>query len=158
MPHPSEGGPFGDADGLGNRQNPTTGRTEKGMDSMKRNDNPLRKPHFSDLRRAGDLVFVSGHMALGTGLQVIGTDVAVQTTTCLDHIVRVLATVGLGRADIVKTTVWLVRREDFPDFDAAYGAFFKDCTLPARATVRADLMVPGALVEIEAVAWDAQTR
>ena len=54
--------------------------------------------------------------------------------------------------DIVKATVWLTRIEDFAAFDAAYGAFFGDATLPARSTVRADLMVPGALVEIEAIA------
>lgn len=115
---------------------------------------PVRKPHFSDLRRAGELVFVSGHMALGPELQPLGEDVGSQTTTCLERIAEVLATVGLGRADIVKTTVWLARREDFPRFDAAYGAFFTGCELPTRATVRADLMVPGALVEIEAVARD----
>lgn len=126
------------------------------MNTAQKNDHPARKPHFSDLRRAGDLVFVSGHMALGPGLQVLGEDIATQTTACLQGLEQALASVGLGRADIVKTTVWLTRREDFAEFDAAYGAFFSGCELPARATVRADLMVPGALVEIEAVARDTR--
>ncbi|WP_144631381.1 RidA family protein [Bordetella genomosp. 13] len=113
-------------------------------------DLPL--PKFSLTRRAGSLVFVSGQMAFGEGFRIVGEDVAAQTRTCLEHLERHLQSVGLTRADIVKTTVWLTRVEDFRAFDQAYGAFFGDATLPARSTVRADLMLPGALVEIEAVA------
>src|SRR3546814_9813433 len=114
-----------------------------------------RQPHFSMFRRAGELVFVSGQMAFGAGFSIVGDDVAAQTRTCLEHIERQLSAAGLTARDIVKTTVWLARVEDFPAFDAAYGAFFGDIVLPARPTVRADLMVPGALVEIEAVASHA---
>lgn len=131
-------------------------KKEQHMSTPGQDGTPTPKPHFSDLRRAGELVFVSGHMALGPGLQVLGEDIAAQTTACLEGLERALATIGLGRADIVKTTVWLTRREDFAEFDAAYGAFFSGCELPARATVRADLMVPNALVEIEAVARDTR--
>ncbi|MBV7485389.1 RidA family protein [Bordetella sp. BOR01] len=116
---------------------------------------PRRQPHFSMIRRAGELVFVSGQMAFGEGFRIVGDDVAAQTRTCLDNIVRQLSAAGLGAGDIVKTTIWLTRVEDFAAFDAAYGAFFGNIVLPARSTVRADLMVPGALVEIEAVACHA---
>jgi len=116
---------------------------------------PRRQPHFSMFRRAGELVFVSGQMAFGAGFSIVGDDVAAQTRTCLENIARQLSAAGLTARDIVKTTVWLARVEDFAAFDAAYGAFFGDIALPARSTVRADLMVPGALVEIEAVASPA---
>jgi len=112
----------------------------------------LPHPKFSSTRRAGPLVFVSGQMAFTEGFRIVGDDVAAQTRTCLEHIERQLSAQGLARADIVKTTVWLARVEDFRAFDQAYGSFFGDATLPARSTVRADLMVPGALVEIEAIA------
>lgn len=111
-----------------------------------------RLPNFSPYRRAGDLVFVSGQMAFGEGFRLIGDDVATQTRVCLENIERQLKAAGLTARDIVKATVWLTRTEDFAAFDAAYGAFFGDATLPARSTVRADLMVPGALIEIEAIA------
>ncbi|CAM4201604.1 RidA family protein [Bordetella muralis] len=111
-----------------------------------------RLPNFSLYRRAGDLVFVSGQMAFGEGFRLIGDDVATQTHVCLENIERQLKAAGLTARDIVKATVWLTRTEDFAAFDAAYGAFFGDATLPARSTVRADLMVPGALIEIEAIA------
>lgn len=113
---------------------------------------PRRQPQFSSHRRAGELVFVSGQMAFGEGFRIEGEDVAAQTTRCLQRIADELGRAGLGPGDIVKATVWLARVEDFAAFDRAYGAWFAGHTLPARSTVRADLMVPGALVEIEAIA------
>lgn len=119
---------------------------------------PRRQPNFSMIRRAGELVFVSGQMAFDEGFRIVGDDVAAQTRTCLENIVRQLSAASLGASDIVKTTVWLTRIEDFAAFDAAYGAFFGNIVLPARSTVRADLMVPDALVEIEATACHAGVR
>lgn len=118
----------------------------------------LPHPKFSSTRRAGPLVFVSGQMAFGADLRIVGDDVVEQTRTCLEHIERHLSAVGLTRADIVKTTVWLTRVDDFRAFDQAYGGFFEGMTLPSRSTVRADLMLPGALVEIEAIAQIKETQ
>ncbi|WP_236844514.1 RidA family protein [Bordetella sp. 15P40C-2] len=111
-----------------------------------------RQPKFSMVRRAGNLVFVSGQMAFDEGFRIVGDDVSTQTRVCLENIERHLQTVSLTAAHIVKTTVWLTRVDDFTAFDAAYGEFFGTTKLPARSTVRADLMLPGALVEIEAIA------
>lgn len=116
-----------------------------------------RQPNFSPFRRAGDLIFVSGQMAFGEGFRLIGDDITTQTRVCLENIERQLVAAGLSARDIVKATVWLTRTEDFAAFDAAYGAFFGDATLPARSTVRSDLMVPGALIEIEAIAQAGAT-
>lgn len=111
-----------------------------------------RQPKFSMVRRAGNLVFVSGQMAFDEGFRIVGDDVGTQTRVCLENIERHLQSAGLSAANIVKTTVWLTRTEDFAAFDAAYGTYFGSRPLPARSTVRADLMLPGALVEIEAIA------
>ena len=60
----------------------------------------------------------------------------------------------MGLGDVVKATVWLQKVEDFAEFNRSYEAVLRARTdrAPARSTVRADLMVPGALVEIEAIA------
>ncbi|SDV51249.1 RidA family protein [Chitinasiproducens palmae] len=113
---------------------------------------PRRMPRFSPTREAAGLVFVSGQMAFDDQFQIIGADVVEQTRVCLKRIEAMLGTQGLSLADLVKTTVWLSRVDDFAAFDAAYGEELRGLTLPSRSTVRADLMVPGALVEIEAVA------
>ena len=108
------------------------------------------KPHFSPYTTAGDLIFVSGQLGFdATG--AIGGDVAEQTQRTLVNLRAVLAEAGLDLGDVVKTTAWITRPEDFPIFNAAYAAVFGEHR-PARSTVVAGLAVPGALVEIEAVA------
>ncbi len=111
-------------------------------------------PFFSPSRREGELVFVSGQMAFDPQWRIAGDTVAEQTRHCLGRIGEILAAEGLGLADVAKTTVWLSRVDDFAEFNRSYAACFDPAAgpAPARSTVRADLMVPGALVEIEAIA------
>ena len=110
------------------------------------------RPHFSVLREAKGFIFVSGQLPFGPEMRNTGKDVAEQTQICLGHIARILRERDLDLSDVVKTTVWLARVEDFPAFNRAYAEAFNGMATPARSTVRADLMVPGALVEIEAIA------
>ena len=113
------------------------------------------KPHFSLIKRAGDFVFVSGQMPFDASGAIVGTDIAAQVDQCLDNINAALQTVGCEFRHVVKTMVWLTKTEDFPAFNAAYAARFPEAP-PARATVCSALMVPGALVEIEAIAYDGE--
>lgn len=105
---------------------------------------------FSVARKVGSFVFVSGQLALQEG-KIAGDDVAAQTGLVLDAIERQLVPFGLGLRDVVKAGVWLVSRADFPAFNAAYAARF-DTPYPTRSTVISDLALPGALVEIDAIA------
>lgn len=91
-------------------------------------------------------------MAFGADWRIEGETVAQQTARCLSRIAAILREQGLSLADVVKTTVWLARTEDFAEFNRSYALGFAGCDAPARSTVRADLMVPQALVEIEAIA------
>ena len=102
--------------------------------------------------RAGENVFVSGQLAFGPEGKLVGENVAEQTRQCLDNIKAILAKAGCEMTDIVKCSVWLVNVEDFSAFNAEYAQYFP-ANPPARATVRSDLMVPGALVEIDAIAY-----
>lgn len=109
-------------------------------------------PALSPAMVAGDLIFLSGQLAFGAdGAIVAPDDVARQTEQVLANLSRVLSGFGLDLSDVVKTTVWLTETADFPAFNAAYAASFGSHR-PTRSTVRADLMLPGARVEIEAVA------
>ncbi|MEO1657717.1 MAG: RidA family protein [Pseudomonadota bacterium] len=103
-------------------------------------------------REAGDLVFLSGQLAFDDQGSIVGTTVGVQTQRVFERIGAVLKTAGLEMRDIVKTTVWLTDPEDFQPFNSAYAAAFDGIELPARSTVVAQLLVPGAKVEIEAIA------
>jgi 2-iminobutanoate/2-iminopropanoate deaminase len=101
-------------------------------------------------RIVGDMLYLSGQLAFEGG-KIHGETVAEQTNFILDRIEALLAEAGLTLGDIVKTTVWITRQEDFPAYNQAYGARLT-APYPARSTVVSQLAVPGALIEIEAIA------
>jgi 2-iminobutanoate/2-iminopropanoate deaminase len=109
--------------------------------------------HFTDAVRAGDLLFVSGVVAVdGDGRLVGGDDVVAQTRQVLDNMRRVLAAGGCGFEDVVKVTIFLTDVDDRPKINPLRQEAF-GTTRPASTLVEVSrLAVPGAKVEIEAVA------
>lgn len=105
---------------------------------------------FSKVRTVGPLVFLSGDMGIAADGSV-PAGIEAQTGLCLERIAATLAGEGLGLADVVSVTVHLVDAADFAAFNRVYAAAFGE-PRPVRTTVRADLMLPGALVELTVVA------
>jgi len=101
--------------------------------------------------RANGFLFTSGQLAFDATGKLHTGDIVEQTRLCLENIQRLLVLEGLSLQDVVKVTIWLTDAADFGGFNAAYSDFFGDHR-PARSTVRSDLMLPGANVEIEAIA------
>jgi 2-iminobutanoate/2-iminopropanoate deaminase len=100
--------------------------------------------------RAGDIVFVSGQVPVVDG-KIVDGGIAEQTKQVLVNISAALKLASCELSDVVKTTVWLKKAEDFAGFNAAYAPFFpKDP--PARSTAESKLMID-ILVEIEAIAY-----
>ena len=96
--------------------------------------------------RAGDFVFISGQVPVLDGSIVTG-GFAAETRAVLDNVKATLKLVGSEMSDVVKTTVWLRDRDDFPDFNAAYAEYFPS-NPPARSTAESRLMIDIA-VEID---------
>jgi 2-iminobutanoate/2-iminopropanoate deaminase len=111
----------------------------------------LPMPHLTPVIVEGPFAFVSGTLPLGPGGRLQEGGIEDQTRLTLENIEAVLKSVGLSRSDIVKTTVWLIDAADFRGFDTAYAEFFGDHR-PARSTTVAALVLPGARIEIEAIA------
>ena len=111
----------------------------------------MRKPHFSLTRRAGGFVFVSGQLPFDSAGKIVDWDIARQTEQCLQNVQAAFESAGLSLADTIKITVWLTNPDDFWAFDEAYAGYFPG-TPPVRTTVGAVLMVPGALIEMDAQA------
>ena len=101
--------------------------------------------------RVGDLIFCSGALGVDENFKLVEGGVGAQTRQAIANLQSVLATAGATLADVAKTTVWLTDLADFAVFNAAYAEAFGD-TLTARSTVTSALAIPGALVEIEAIA------
>ncbi|MBL0373481.1 RidA family protein [Rhizobium sp. KVB221] len=106
---------------------------------------------FSQAYRAGDFVFVSGQVAFGPDGKIVPGGIEAETRQTMANIQDRLAAAGCSLADVVKTTVWLANRDDFPAFNKVYGSYFPD-NPPSRSTVESRLMIDAA-IEIEAIAY-----
>jgi 2-iminobutanoate/2-iminopropanoate deaminase len=109
--------------------------------------------HYTDAVVCGDLVFVSGCTAADENLEIVGgDDVAAQARQCLTAIGKILAAAGATFADVLKVTVYLTDINDRPLINPVRQKFF-GTTRPASTLVEVSaLAIPGAKVEIEAVA------
>ena len=109
--------------------------------------------HYADAVRAGDLLFVSGCVPVDAdGNLVGGDDVVAQAERVFENIGAILAAAGAGPEDVVKVTVFLTDVDDRPAINPVRQRFFGE-TRPASTLVEVGkLAVPGARVEVEAVA------
>ena len=101
--------------------------------------------------RAGDFVFLSGQLGLDEHGR-IAAGIEAQTEHCLRNIRALLALADVGLEAVVKATVWLTDIADFPLFNRVYAATFAERP-PVRSTVCSALVLPGAKVEIEVIAY-----
>jgi 2-iminobutanoate/2-iminopropanoate deaminase len=108
--------------------------------------------HYTDAVRAGDLLFVSGCIPVdGDGVLVPG-DVVVQTRQVFANMGAVLTAAGASFADVVKVTVFLTDVDDRKAVNTVRREVFDDAR-PASTLVEVSrLAIPGARIEIEAVA------
>ena len=109
--------------------------------------------HYTDAVRAGDLLFVSGVVPVdGDGGLVGGDDVVAQTRQVFANLAAVLAAAGATFADVVKVNVYLTDIADRARINPVRQEIFGDVR-PASTLVEVSaLAVPGAKIEIEAVA------
>ncbi|MCD6072861.1 MAG: hypothetical protein K0S42_3377 [Microvirga sp.] len=94
-------------------------------------------------------VFVSGQVPRDDK-GVVPEGIEAQTRLVLENIEDALRKAGSSMNEVVKTTVFLTRVEDFAAMNKVYANYFPK-EPPARSTIRAELMLD-ALVEIEAIA------
>ncbi len=107
---------------------------------------------YSQAIKAGKFLFVSGQLAIDPKQnKIIPSDIKGQTVRVLENIKAILETAHFSLADIVQTNVYLTALTSFKDFNEVYSKYFVD-KFPSRATIEAAL-VPGALVEISAIAF-----
>jgi 2-iminobutanoate/2-iminopropanoate deaminase len=109
--------------------------------------------HYTDVVRAGDLLFVSGCVALDAGGNLVGEgDVVAQTRQVFENIGLCLAAAGASFADVVKVTTFLTDIGDRARINPVRQEFFGDAR-PASTLVEVSaLVLPEFLVEVEAVA------
>jgi reactive intermediate/imine deaminase len=109
--------------------------------------------HFTDAVAAGGLLFVSGIVPVdAAGRLVGGDDVVAQARQVFANMADVLATAGCSFGDVVKVTVFLTDVNDRPLVNPVRQEVFGE-TRPASTLVEISaLVIPGARIEVEAVA------
>jgi len=113
---------------------------------------PFQGAPYSQAIVAGELVFVSGQLALTPShAEVVGATIQEQTEQVFANLRAILEAAGSGLDQLVKTTVFLVNLDDFPGMNEVYARHVGDRP-PARSTVEIGRLPSGALLEIEAIA------
>ena len=107
---------------------------------------------YSVATEANGFVFVSGQVGIDPALgTVVAGGVAAETRQIMENLGSILGDLGLGYADIAKTTIFLTDMTDFGTVNAVYGEFVDEAK-PARSTVAVAGLPLGVNVEIEVLA------
>jgi 2-iminobutanoate/2-iminopropanoate deaminase len=113
---------------------------------------PFQGAPYSQAIRAGDLVFVSGQLALRPDhAEIVGDSIGEQTEQVFANLRAILEHAGSGLDRLVKTTVYLTDLGDFAGMNEVYAKHVGEQP-PARATIEVYALPSGAKVEIEAIA------
>ena len=114
---------------------------------------PAAISHYTDAVRWGDLVFVSGCVAITADGQLPAPDDGTaQAELAHEHLGRALRAAGTDFAHVLKVTVFLTDIEDRAAVNVVREMFFGDAR-PASTLVQVSaLVLPELKVEIEAVA------
>ncbi|HOZ47812.1 MAG TPA: Rid family detoxifying hydrolase [Candidatus Hydrogenedentes bacterium] len=107
---------------------------------------------YSSAVAAGDLLFVSGQVALAPdGSGPMKGSFEQEARRALDNLKAVLEDAGSDLAHVVKVTVFLADMERFGEFSQIYKTYFTaEC--PARTCVQAGRLPLDFQVEVEAIA------
>ena len=89
---------------------------------------------FTKAVRAGDFVFVSGQVPMGSDGEIVHGSIVEQTHQTVANIKSILADLDLGLEHVVKATVWLADTRDFWPFNKVYNEYFRSG--PAGAFLR----------------------
>ncbi len=108
---------------------------------------------FSPAVRKGNLLFISGLTAIDEEGNLIGEgDIVAQTRHIFGQIEEILRAVGGSLDDIVKTVDYIVTTEKYRDTADVRREVFPRGFPAATGIVVKELLRPGALIEIDAVA------
>jgi 2-iminobutanoate/2-iminopropanoate deaminase len=108
--------------------------------------------HAADAVLTHDHVFVAGVLPVGTDGTLVGRDTVEQAEFVFGELAHILAAAACTPADVVKLTVYLTNIDDRPRINPARQRF-SGSARPASTLVEVSgLAVPGALIEVDAVA------
>jgi enamine deaminase RidA (YjgF/YER057c/UK114 family) len=125
-----------------------------------RNPEALATPlgAYSHVARAGDTVYVAGQVGVLPNGEMAGEDLAAQAKQTFLNLRAALESEGMGLANVVKFTTYLISADLISEFYEARREFFPelfpDGVYPPNTLLVIDRLVhPEIEIEIEAIAW-----
>lgn len=105
---------------------------------------------YSQARRHGDLLFVSGQLPIDPATGKMPDDAVEQMAQALRNIAAIAEAAGSSISRTLKTTVLVTDLSRWGELNAEYAKHMSE-PYPARATYQVAALPMGAKVEIEAV-------
>lgn len=121
-----------------------------------RGTNPahLSFPGMSQAHRTGDIIEISGQVALREdGSKVEATDARGQAEQCFRNLEAALRTAGAELSDVAQLTCYLTSASDFGDYAAVKKELFGTDPPASTTVVVSALLDPAFIIEISATAY-----
>lgn len=117
-------------------------------------DGLYKSPAFSQavLAEGGKTIYIGGQNAIVPDGTMAGDTLAAQTEQAYKNILEILKTVGASQENVVKQTISVVKGQDIREGYAATQKVWGNFPTAISFAFVESLGVPGALVEIEAIA------
>jgi 2-iminobutanoate/2-iminopropanoate deaminase len=113
---------------------------------------PLPIGPYSQAVQAGDLLFVSGQIAIDPASnELISGDVKAEADRVMKNLQAILQASGYSFEHIIKTSIFLRDMADFATVNEVYGSYFSG-NFPARETVAVLGLPKNVNVEISVIA------
>lgn len=113
-----------------------------------------KSPVFSQavLVEGGKTLFIGGQNGILKDGTMAGDNLGIQTEQALKNILEILKSVGASQENVVKLTMYIAKGQDIQEGYAASQKIWGNFPTAITAAFVESLGVPGALIEIEAIA------
>src|SRR5690606_19342753 len=106
---------------------------------------------YSQAIRAGNLLFVSGQIAIQKSSgNLINANIEDETKQVMANLEEILKAAGASFKNVVKCSIFLKNMDDFPKVNDVYGKYFADAP-PVKETVQVSRLPKDVNVEISCI-------
>ena len=120
-------------------------------ETIKAKNAPTAIGPYSHAVMTGNLMFLSGQIAINPETGEMPDGVQAQTAQAIANIKAIIAEKGATLDNVVKTTVYLAEMSLFSEMNEIYAQHFSE-PFPARSAIAVKELPKRALVEIEVIA------
>jgi 2-iminobutanoate/2-iminopropanoate deaminase len=113
-----------------------------------------KSPAYSQavMAEGGQTIYIGGQNGILPDGTMAGNNLASQTEQAYKNIIEILKTVGASQANVVKQNIYVVKGQDIREGYAATQKAWGNFPTAISFAFVESLGVPGALIEIEAIA------